>query len=181
MKTRLSGQRGRRGHNGIILVVVLIMLVVISLLAATTMRNALSSEGISGNVRLNQLATQAAEAALRYCEDSVAQMVHHTTGIVSLPTIHDLTAPPKWSVTATWDVSPSVVFVLPLNTVNDGAAAVYLRPPECLVERLAPAGTAEYSTTFVITARGFGPDVPAAPNGARPEGNEVFLQSTIEM
>lgn len=178
-----KSHRSPGSPRGIILAVVLIMLVVISLMAATSMRNALSSEGISGNIRLNQLATQAAEVALRYCEAAVVQIVNNTGSIVALPAIQDLDTSPKWAGgTATWDVTPSVAFALPLAAVNDGATSIYLRPPECMVERLAPAGTAEYNTTFVVTARGFGPDVPAAAaDRVRPAGNEVFLQSTIEL
>ena len=39
----------------------MIMLIIVSLLAVTSMRNASSSESVSGNVRTTELATQAAD------------------------------------------------------------------------------------------------------------------------
>jgi hypothetical protein len=43
-----------------------------------------------------------------------------------------------------------------------------------------PTGTASVTpSAFVITARGFGPEVAAG--SGRPQGTEVWLQSTIEI
>ncbi|MBI2771379.1 MAG: hypothetical protein HYX47_17275 [Burkholderiales bacterium] len=166
------------------LIIALIMLVVISLLATMSVKNAASSEGVNGNIRLSQLASQSAEIALRYCEDAVIQMVSGTGTLVLLPTIQNYAATPSWKLgTTSWDVTPTVAFPLPIASVNASAAsATYARPPECMVERLSPAGSAKYSSNFVVTARGFGPEVPAATSArARPNGSEVFMQSTIEL
>ena len=62
-------------QRGIVLIMALIMLVVISLLTAVSVRNATSSEGVNANVRQTQLAGQAAETALRYCERSEERRV----------------------------------------------------------------------------------------------------------
>ncbi len=186
MKARTTNpykSAGRR-QRGVVLIVALIMLVVISLLAAMSVRNATSSEAVSGNMRLSQLANQSAEIALRYCEDAVIQIISGTGTLAPIPTITDYSATPSWQGgTTSWDVTPTAAWPLPLATVNSsGASVTYARPPECLVERMVASTSPRYSTAFVITARGFGPEVPAAAsNRARPEGSEVFMQSTIEL
>ena len=56
---------------GIALPIVLIFLVVMLLLGATAIRNVTLGEKMAGNQRNQQLAFQAAENALRYCENAV--------------------------------------------------------------------------------------------------------------
>ena len=178
----------------------LIMLVVISLLATLSMRNATSSESISGNVRTTELATQAAEIALRYCENAVVQLNGGAGALTTLPVIQAFASPPLWSarnssgVLTTWDGSTSTVaptgpvLVIPDGSINHaGAGVTFKRPPECMVERMQMATTTttvSTTTTYVITARGFGPEVAADTNGTRPRplgGSEVWMQSTIEV
>ena len=189
----------RDGQRGVVLVMALIMLVVISLLATLSMRNATSSESISGNVRTTELATQAAEIALRYCEDEVVKIKGGgvpPTGFV----IQNFSSPPLWSAKngsgglTNWDgntssVAPTgPVLVIPDSSINQaGAGVTFKRPPECMVERMQMADTTTTVTvakTYVITARGFGPDVAADTGGTRPRpqgGSEVWMQSTIEL
>ncbi|MGE0329806.1 MAG: PilX N-terminal domain-containing pilus assembly protein [Ramlibacter sp.] len=172
-----------RSQQGVVLIMSLLMLVLVSLLATTTMKSALSSEAVSAGVRQNQLAHQAAEMALRHCEDAV---FNHANGIAALPSglaVQDFSITPAWQAGATtWDQSNPAIYVLSLDEVNNNGAP-YLRPPECLVEHLAAAGTPEHNTVFVVTARGFGPEVAKAGNSPdrRPKGSEVFLQSTLEL
>ena len=178
----------------------LIMLVVISLLATLSMRNATSSESISGNVRTTELATQAAEIALRYCEDAVVQINGGAGTLTTLPVIQAFASPPLWSAKngsgglTNWDGNTSSVapagpiLVIPDGSINQaGAGVTFKRPPECMVERMQMADTTTTVTvakTYVITARGFGPDVAADTGGTRPRpqgGSEVWMQSTIEI
>ena len=185
------------------LIIALVMLVVISLLATLSMRNATSSESISGNVRSTELATQAAEIALRYCEEAVAQSIGWPGTLDPLPFIPAFSSTPLWSakngagVLTNWDGAGSSaapanpagpVLVIPDTSINQaGAGATFKRPPECMVERMQMATsntTVTTTTTFFITARGFGPDVAADTSGtrARPKGgSEVWMQSTIEL
>ena len=173
------------------LVISLILLVVISLLAVTSMRNAGSSESVAGNVRTTELATEAAEIALRHCEASVLKAMGGTATYATTfvaGNILPAADTPEWQKMTTWDGTSTATFVLPLPLVNQAGMAIttYQRPPECMVERLrvVPPGssTPVTTTTFVITARGFGPEVAAA-NAARtrPSGSEVWLQSHIEL
>lgn len=180
-----------------VLIIALVLLVVISLLAVTSMRNASSTEGVAGNVRTTELATQAAEIALRHCESSVLMIQTRANGDTTslqanYPTtfnnILPASTPAQWQDMTRWDGSSPAVFVLPLPLLNQDKMlfTTYQRPPECMVERLPVVlkGTNVVSSTasFVVTARGFGPEVAAVPAGAsrvRPVGSEVWLQSQI--
>jgi type IV pilus assembly protein PilX len=184
--TENSRKTIRYTQHGVVLVIALIMLTVISLLAALSMRNSISTESVSGNVRTGELASQAAEVALRYCEESVIQQVSGTVTFATNPTILAYSATPTWSLTSNWDVNTSPAFVLPAAALNQsGLNSTYRRLPECMVENMPMAsasGALNTTSTYVITARGFGPEVTAV-NAARsrPQGTEVWLQSTIEL
>lgn len=180
-------------QRGVVLIVALIILVVISMLATFSVRNSTSTETASGAVRTANLAAQAAEIALRYCEDAVL------SGYSSSPTfvttfdiatnVLSYSSTPTWKIMSNWDnASTTATYVLPGTAVNQtGLSGTFSRPPECMVEALPmqmPAGGAASNTvSFVITVRGFGPEVQAVASGAsrRPSGTEVWLQSTIEL
>ncbi|MBC7548583.1 MAG: hypothetical protein H7224_08060 [Polaromonas sp.] len=176
-------------QKGVVLIISLILLVVISLLAVTSLRNAGSSESVAGNARTTELATQSADIALRYCESSVLKLMggpaaYATTFVAA--NILEGSEPPKWqdmSRQTGWDSISTAPFVLPLSSVNQAGMNfdIYKRPPECMVEKM-PAVTTGTSTFYVITARGFGPEVaPADASRSRPIGSEVWLQSRIEI
>jgi type IV pilus assembly protein PilX len=192
MRTTTMPHRHARAaaQRGVVLIIALVMLVVISMLTTLSIRSAVSTESVSGNVRTTELATQAAEIALRYCEQAVVQIRSGGTVTFTVtPTIlaYDTVTFPRWkSTTATWDVTGSDAFVIPTGYVNQAAGpATYKRRPECLVESMAvvtAAGALNTTTTYVITARGFGPEVAAVDaSRSRPKGTEVWMQSTIEL
>lgn len=173
-------------QKGVVLIVSLIMLVIISLLATLSIKNAISTEGVSGNVRTSQLATQAAEIALRYCEDAVSQISTGSGTFTSLPTIQNYATPPLWQTATNWDSAGSAAFVVPTAFVNESSGtATFKRPPECMAERMQvvdSGGAISTTSTYVITARGFGPEVAAADAArSRPVGSESWMQSTIEL
>ena len=195
----------RSQQSGVALVIALILLVVLSLLAATTLRNAASTEQVNSNVRQSQLAQQAAETALRYCEDAVVNWAGSATATATATAplrfttpasanpadlqasmILELVAAPISQVATKWDANSTNAYplILPLDVVNPPGASydTYQRPPECMIERLSPATASTYNSNFTITARGFGPEVSAADSSrSRPTGSEVWLQSTIEL
>ena len=180
-------------QRGVVLIIAMIMLIVISLLAVRSMRNASSTETISGNVRTTELATQAAEIALRHCEASVVNVVavagggtptYSTTFVASNILPASTTTSAQWQDTTVWDSTSTAAYVLPLTMVNQtGLTSTYKRAPECMVEPLptmmTATGAVSTTASFVITARGFGPEV--ANNRNRPLGSEVWLQSHIEL
>lgn len=187
-----------RHQHGVVLVIALILLVVISLLAATSMHNAASTESAASNVRSTELANDAADIALRYCEDHVLTVMGGSNPPTTTPTAATSPpspiiwgpsdpAPPRWKNTAVWDSTASVAFTLPLDKVNKlGLSATYKRSPECLIETQTisglPANVLTNTSSFVITARGFGPEI-LAPDAtrARPEGTESWVQSHIQI
>jgi len=194
-RVRKACQRAEHAsqQRGVVLIIALILLVVISLLAVTSIRNVGSSENVSANVRTTELATQAAEIALRHCESSAIKLVRNLGGDTTSPeATYDAqglgqaqmlwnTTAIQWQSATNWDTSTSSAFVLPSSLV--GGSATFKRPPECMVESLTgstpPAGA---PASFLVTARGFGPEVPAADaNRTRPLGSVVWLQSTIDI
>lgn len=196
-------------QRGVVLIVSLILLVVISLLASYSIRNATSTEAISGNVRTTQMALQAAEAALRYCEDGVVQTFSATPTFTIQPLAYR--SPAYWSEKdangnlKNWDTSASVgqalptvvtptspagttataFIVVPTSVLNGTASFTFKRPPECMVESIQvqnASGSLNNTSTYIVTARGFGPEVPAEDaSRTRPQGSEAWLQSTIEI
>ena len=187
-------------QTGVVLIVAMIMLIIVSLLAAVAVRNATSSEGINANLRQTQLATQAAESALRYCEDAAINTVNEGTGtfaftspsgsaIANLALTHIIAAPtgsntPTSALPANWDTTTNNgQLILPLATVNlAGISTTFVRAPECMIERARPDAAQSYLSVLTVTSRGFGPEVAAADSSrSRPVGSEVWLQSTLEL
>ena len=188
-RTPLAYAPRHQAERGIVLVIALILLVIISLLAVTSLRNAGSSESVAGNVRTTELATQAADIALRHCESSAIQITKRianasdTSAQATYPTtlveanVQRVTTADQWKSVSNWDSTTTAVFVLPSTLV--GNTATYQRPPECMVESLTGVTPTGPPASFVITARGFGPEVAAGTG--RPAGTVVWLQSTIEI
>jgi Tfp pilus assembly protein PilX len=180
----------RHSESGVVLIVALIMLVIISLLSITSMRNSASTEALAGNVRTTELATQAADMALRHCESSLIEILTTqaggtSTGYTTTMSISNILAaktPPNWQDISAWDTSgTTLTFTLPTSLL--GGTTTYKRPAQCMIETQpiikAGATTVSGTSSFVITARGFGPEV--SDGSARPEGTEVWLQSHIEL
>ena len=182
-----------QSERGVVLILALVLLTVISMLTVFSLRNAGSSESVASNTRVIELATQAAEISLRHCEASIVKiMTVNEGGADPYETTFDnskispASSPPLWQNKALWDGDSASVFVLPLTLLNQpGMSSItYKRAPECMVERLPiVTGVGGAATFFVITARGFGPEVPALASAARirPVGSEIWLQSNISM
>ena len=182
----------QHAQSGVVLIITMVLLVVMSLLGIATLRNAGSTESAAGNVRTTELAAEAADMALRHCESSVVTLMGgaaYTTTFVAAnilppsepPKWHDMTRQTGWDSTAT--ATAAYTYILPLSLVNAASMdfAVYKRAPECQVQTL-PAVTTGTSTFYVITARGFGPEVAKADTDrSPPAGSEVWLQAHIEL
>jgi type IV pilus assembly protein PilX len=184
-----TSPHGRDRQKGVVLIIALIMLVVISMLAVFSVRNATSNEAVSGNVRTTQLATQAAEFALRYCENDLVQTTPTLTVTFSTTDFPHALHKDNSGNLNYWDTSTSLpagfnaVVVVPTTSI--GGTTTFKRPPECMIEPmqvLNSSGVPTHTSTFLITARGFGPEVSEAGSTRdRPSGSEVWLQSTIEL
>ena len=174
-------------QQGVVLIIALVLLVVMSLLAITALRNTSSNESLAGNVRTTELATQAADIALRHCEASALKLRGGASPYVtnfSASNLLPASSPPRWQDMTSqtgWDSALTAAYVLPLALVNQTNMPLitYQRPPECMVEPV-PGVTLGTATFYVITARGFGPEVEKADAArSRPVGSEVGLQSHI--
>ena len=177
MKKKIYLHKILKNQHGVVLIIALILLVVISLRAVSTLHNAASTESVAGSVRTTELATQTADIALRYCENDVLVKVNSSTNSYTAGTGE------QWKVITVWDTeTPTKIYTIPLTVLQlNGIGDIYKRPPECMVEQLLTKSTT--SIFFFITARGFGPEVPALVSGTRirPVGTEVWLQSQIEI
>jgi len=163
----------RARQQGVVLIVVLIMLVIIGLTSASVMRNALTADLVSNNVRAEALATEASQIALAFCEAQIQ------TATSTVP-IRDIVATgPHWQNIANWDASavptPTTLTADQLRSTDGAIRADHL--PQCMAERQA-MGT---DTVVVVTSRGFSPDYSEDTNQRAISGSVVWLQSTLRM
>lgn len=173
-----------RRENGVVLVVALLMLVVLSLLSVASIKGAGSSEAVSSNNRTQTLAMQAAEAALRYCEEGVKNKI--VTGATGVGIYAGLSITPEdmpssgdfnWATKSNWNANPKTasIFVLdPSGSTNYLPEKLYQRMPECMAQFVDAA-----KQNVVVTARGFGPEVTTPAIGAasrEPDGAQVLVQ-----
>ncbi len=171
-----------RAHRGIVLIVTLLLLVVIGLTAAYAMRSAGSGEKLANNLRLEALAQQYAEAALRYCESQMTLVPADRDG--PLQNVETTTAVPvasaAWRTRVTWFPASSAL-KLPSGKVGTAGNSTFTPSalPECLVEKVMLASGDE---AWLVTARGFSPGYTAdAATGATVAGSVVWVQSTLAL
>lgn len=171
------------GQRGISLIIVLIMVVVIGLTSAAAIRNATSDERVTNNVRMQSLAQQYAEAALRYCEAELSKA--DTARVTTLQEANIVStafgAAAAWNRTDTWlgggGASASMTILPELQIKSSNSAFKPATLPQCVAEKQALEDT---SIAYVITARGFSPDYTAnAGTGATTGGSVAWLQSTL--
>lgn len=171
-------------QRGVSLVIVLIMLGVIALMSAATLRNASSNERVSNNFRMQVLAQQYAEAALRYCETqlTLADAARVETLREANLAVSSGTTSPAWQQRATWTgagagggVRASRTSVPEAAVVSSGGAFKPGQLPECVAEKQALEGGAVY----VVTARGFSPDYTADARGFTATGSVLWLQTGV--
>jgi Tfp pilus assembly protein PilX len=162
-------------QQGVVLIVVLIMLVVIGLTSAAVMRNALSADLVSANVRSEALATEAAQIALKFCE---AQIILP----VSTVPIQAAATPARWRTLANWASTaappPTTLTDAQVSSANASFRVTHL--PQCMAETQALPGRPAAETVVVVTSRGFSSDYTES-EGAQQSGSVVWLQSTLRL
>ncbi len=171
-----------RSQGGVSLIIVLIMLVIIGLTSAAAIRNATSGEKLTNNIRVQNLAQQYAEAALRYCESEIGKADGNRVATLKedkMITVA-LNGATGWEQTATWigaGGASATRTTLPEDQVKSNNSS--FKPsklPECVVEKQTMPDT---NIAYVITARGFSPDYTAdSTTGKTTGGSVVWLQST---
>lgn len=184
-------------QEGISLIIVLIMMVIIGITAASAMRNATSSERATNNQRLDNVAQQYAEVALRYCEGQLrlpdAQRVATLQNAVIPTIVLGGTATTGWETVSSWTGVPGGIpgdasatrTPVPTAYLSAGNASWIPAPgsilvPQCITEiqQMAASSTATY---MVVTARGFSPDYARDANGQTTSGAVVWLQSILNL
>lgn len=175
LSRQMRGVPSTRQH-GVVLIVALVMLVIIGLSSAAVMRNALSADVVTNNTRSEALATEAAQIALKHCENAIL-----TTG--GGVTIQTESTPARWTVFRNWHDTTAIATRLTANQVRAANAAMTLtteQRPQCLAEATGisgPSGT----QAVIVTARGFSPDYTQTTNGRQVSGAVVWLQSTLSL
>lgn len=156
---------------------VLMLLTGLALASAALMRLSAGTEQVATGFRMQALALQAAEAALRHCEAQVLLPDAQRPAAwaeAALP----LTTPaaPAWTSRTAWlpgalPGPPQALWLPP------GADSPPWSPPVCLVERQSLDG----GQLHVVTARGFSPDWRGDASAATLWGSSVWLQSIVRV
>lgn len=151
-------------QSGVALPVTLIFLVVMTMIGVAAIRNVSLEEKMSGNLRSQQLAFEAAEQVLRYCEGLVqakpqsdpAAYPQLEAGPVPGDSQHGKN---HWELAASWR-SDAISIPLPASVA---ASAELAEAPRCMIEKMALVGDREFQLNpadqlpaYRITARGIG-------------------------
>lgn len=176
----LIGDRQAPHEDGIVLLLVLIILIALSGAAIWAAKATLSTEQVATSFRINVVAHELAELALRYCEDGVMK---NDTFLIILPLPLDAASgamPQAWSNLTNWTASPSQVNAVPALQLQDALGTSPAIAPVCMIEemRLVPIDM-QHIQGFLITARGFSQDYKEASDGAITSGTDAWVQSMI--
>jgi type IV pilus assembly protein PilX len=187
MKSCVDSSRSTLRQRGIVLIMALILLIMISLIATVAIRRATTGEQVSKGLRTQTVAFQAAETALRFCEDQILKNTKVNSGTSTLEPAdypEDGSSPSLWKTRANWELSSKKAIAIDTSVVNStDAAARTLKDavlPRCMVERLRlPNEEGAEIEAFLITSVGYSPDYRTNAKGTPDSGSEVWLQSTI--
>lgn len=108
-------------QTGVALPIVLIFVVVMLLIGITAIRNVTLGEKMAGNTRNQELAFQAAEQALRFCENAMLTNASTKPTVLTPSITGNL-----WDVATNWQGANSVAIASTLPGVNTA--------PRCMVE-----------------------------------------------
>ncbi len=170
-----------RDQNGAVLPVALILLVVLTFAGLSAARRATTHDVIAQNLRLNEVAQQSAESALRHCEAVVMDLVDNAganfaadaarVGTVEIPTPESPTAlwqqPANWSAASVNRISAPMAFTAEVRVESQGIPA-----PQCIAEPMT-------NGRYLVTARGHSADATFDAGGRLATGAEVWLQSIL--
>jgi type IV pilus assembly protein PilX len=167
-------------QQGIVLIVSLILLVIISLVAVVAIKGSISSEQVSNNLRTNAVAMQAAETALRFCENELLSGT--TTLIVNELALDGSEAiPTLWATKANWTALNANTATSAVTNSPNAAGRTLGTLPQCMIERypLVTLQGGPSRESYLVTARGYSPDYSINGAGQIQSGGEVWLQSIL--
>ena len=173
----------RNKQNGFVLVVSLIFIMIMTVFAVTAISRSILDEKVTGNLRSQNMALQAAETALRYCQKNLEEtgpsrslpLIPGTTqtigGIKIIgyprdiePSLTSAVAPNKWSDKTNW--TPENTKIIDLDLTPHAAF-----PAQCMIEEypMKDLLKSKVYVAYQITARGVGGNANAV----------VWIQQTI--
>lgn len=187
-------RQSMHAQRGVVLIVSLILVVVLSLLGTFAIRNAVQSERSINGVRSVEVAREAAEAALRFCEQIA---VSHSDGkayneygetnlqskIISTPINGEGDAGAAWRNADNWKGDlPVKVPASYITKYSAGSQASDVPPvinkPLCMIQKIDNATTKLQG--YLITSRGFANNSSFdASTGVAKYGAEAWLQSVL--
>ena len=185
--TRRSSQRQR----GVVLVITLILVVVLSLLGTFAIRNSTQTERSINGIRSAEVAREAAETGLRFCEQvaifdgdgkdytEYSSAGDNLRGKIIATTIGSESDPnAAWRTEANW-ITGSNVIKVPDGYFKNGEDTDLKTAPRCLIQKIETASTPKLSG-YLITARGFANNARFdASTGKSTEGAESWMQSVL--
>lgn len=167
-------ESARSSCAGLSLVLVLVLLAALSLGAVASLRHVAGTHKVGSSFRMQTLAWQAAQAALRYCEGQLLLPdAARASGLreAELPQASALS--PAWKQAARWQ--PGQAPTVP-PAWWDAAQARGVPAPACLVETQPLAS----GRVHVLTARAFAPDWRGdAASGRTDAGAVAWLQAVL--
>lgn len=188
---RAAARLGRhcRRERGVVLVITLILVVILSLLGTFAIRNATQSERSINGIRSAEVAREAAETALRFCEqiaifdaDGKDYTEYNTTGLrgkivaTTIPSESDPAA--AWRDESSWKDTGNAIKVPAGFYKNDtGGTSSLKNEPLCLIQKIESTSTPKL-TGYLITARGFGNNAKFEA-GKTTQGAESWMQSVL--
>ena len=176
-----TDQASRSQQVGAVLPVALVLLIIVTIAGLQSARRATTHDVIAHNLRVNEVAQQSAESALRHCEAVVIDLVDNAgaaypaevarlgTAVIADPEV--VTA--LWLQPASWAVGSVNRILAPMNfNAAVRADSQGIPPPQCIAEPLT-------NNRYLITARGLSADATFDTNGRLLSGAEVWLQSVL--
>jgi type IV pilus assembly protein PilX len=184
-----------RRERGVVLVITLILIVILSLLGTFAIRNATQSERSINGIRSAEVAREAAETALRFCEqvaifdgDGKDYTEYGTAGlrgkIIGTTIGSESDAAAAWRTDTNWTGNnaisvPSAYFNKSTGGSADTDALQLTTAPLCLIQKIETVSTPKL-TGYLITARGFANNAKfSSATGKSAQGAESWMQSVL--
>lgn len=182
-------------ERGVVLVITLILIVILSLLGTVAIRNATQTERSINGVRTSQVAQEAAETALRFCEqialfseEGKPYEEYGTTGLTGkvittvITSEQDTSA--AWRTAGNWVganaiVVPEHYYKKYKSAAVDTDATALTVAPRCMIQKIQSNSTPKL-TGYLITARGFANNAKfESDTGKVSYGAEAWMQSVL--
>jgi type IV pilus assembly protein PilX len=180
----MTDRPGRR-QRGVVLPVALILLVIVSFAGLFAARNSANHEQFSNNLRTTNVARQAAEIGLRFCESVVIDirdndgLTHGAlAGNIASTEITDGQITDSnvavWASLANWSGGSANLITAPLTYDTEvKTEAQLVNAPTCIAQLMT-------EDRVLVTARGLSNDAQIdGGSGRLVQGSEIWLQSIL--